>query len=112
MARRVRTAEGADGDRLDGMEPIEIPIEDSLDLHTFQPREVRSVVEEYLEQALLRGFGVVRIIHGRGIGVQREIVRSVLKNHEGVLSYHDTPDRGSTEVFLRVSGSRPDETLH
>ena len=80
----------------------EIPIEDSIDLHTFQPGEIRIVVEEYLYQAIQRGFREVRIIHGRGIGVQREIVRSILSGHSEVLSFRDAPDRGSTYVSLRI----------
>jgi dsDNA-specific endonuclease/ATPase MutS2 len=79
----------------------EVPIEDSIDLHTFQPREVAEVVEEYLYQALAKGFREVRIIHGRGIGVQREIVRKILEKHPQVKSFHDAPDRGSTTVFLK-----------
>jgi DNA-nicking Smr family endonuclease len=79
----------------------EVPIEDSIDLHTFQPREIQIVVEEYLYQAVERGFREVRIIHGRGIGVQREIVHSMLKKHPAVLSFRDAPDRGSTHVLLR-----------
>jgi DNA-nicking Smr family endonuclease len=78
----------------------EVPIEDSIDLHTFQPREVAVVVEEYLYQAVARGFREVRIIHGRGVGVQREIVRSLLAKHPNVRSFQDAPDRGSTTVFL------------
>jgi DNA-nicking Smr family endonuclease len=78
----------------------EVPIEDSIDLHTFQPQEISIVVEEYLYQALERGFREVRIIHGRGIGVQREIVRSILMKHPNVMSFHDAPDHGSTTVFL------------
>ncbi len=84
------------------MEPVEIPIEDWIDLHTFQPREVGSVVEEYIHQALLKGYRYIRIIHGRGIGVQREIVHSILKNHPQVFSYSDTADRGATVVVLRA----------
>ena len=80
----------------------EVPIEDSIDLHTFQPREIHVVVEEYLYQAVQRGFREVRIIHGRGIGVQREIVRSILQKHPSVLSFHDLPDRGSTTVRLKI----------
>ena len=80
----------------------ELPIEDSIDLHTFQPREVQIVVEEYLFQAVQRGFREVRIIHGRGIGVQREIVHSLLKKHPDVISFRDAPDRGSTYVLLRA----------
>jgi len=79
----------------------EIPIEDSIDLHTFQPREIEIVVEEYLYQAVERGFREVRIIHGRGIGVQREIVHSILKKHPSVVSFRDAPDRGSTYVLLK-----------
>ena len=80
----------------------EIPIEDSIDLHTFQPREIQIVVEEYLYQAIQRGFREVRIIHGRGIGAQREIVRSILERHPSVSTFRDAPDRGSTYVTLSV----------
>jgi len=87
-------------------EPLEIPIEDWIDLHTFLPKEVASVVEEYLYQAVRKGFRDVRIIHGRGVGVQREIVHSILRRHPDVLNFCDTPDRGSTLVRLAVdSGS-------
>jgi dsDNA-specific endonuclease/ATPase MutS2 len=78
----------------------QVPIEDSIDLHTFQPKEIPIVVEEYLHQAIVRGFREIRIIHGRGIGVQREIVHSILKRHPNVASFHDLPDRGSTSVIL------------
>jgi DNA-nicking Smr family endonuclease len=80
----------------------EVPIEDSIDLHSFQPREVAIVVEEYLYQARRHGFSEVRIIHGRGIGVQREIVRSILGKHPGVAGFRDAPDRGSTYVTLKA----------
>ncbi len=83
------------------MEPIEVPIEDWIDLHTFRPQEIKSVVEEYLFQALQRGFRQVRIIHGRGIGVQREIVRRILGQHPEVAAFEDAPDRGATLVYLR-----------
>jgi DNA-nicking Smr family endonuclease len=79
----------------------EVPIEDTIDLHTFQPREIRVVVEEYLFQAAQRGFREVRIIHGRGIAVQREIVQSLLRRHPNVASFRDAPDRGSTYVVLK-----------
>ncbi len=82
-------------------EPVELPIEDWIDLHTFQPREVESVVEEYLHQAVLKGYRHVRIIHGRGVGVQREIVRSILQKNPAVISFSDAPDRGATFVALR-----------
>ena len=78
-----------------------VPIEDTIDLHTFQPKEVRAVVEEYLYQAIQRGFTEVRIIHGKGIGVQREIVHSALEKHPDVIAFRDLGDRGSTVAQLR-----------
>ena len=82
------------------MEPIELPIEDSIDLHSFLPREIPGLIEEYLFQAMAKGYSEVRIIHGRGIGVQRNIVHSILKKHLSVVSFHDAPDLGSTIVTL------------
>lgn len=81
-------------------DPVELPIEDTIDLHTFQPKEIPDLIEEYLHQAELRGFKEVRIIHGRGIGVQRSIVHSILGKHPRVISFRDAPDRGSTTVIL------------
>ena len=87
-------------------EPIILPIEDSLDLHAFAPREVRSVVGEYLDQAAARGFREVRLIHGKGIGTQRAIVRSVLARHPAVAEFFDGPPErggwGATVVRLRA----------
>jgi DNA-nicking Smr family endonuclease len=90
-------------------EPFEVPIEDWIDLHTFDPGEVSEVVEEYLFQAVERRFPLVRIIHGRGIGVQREIVHSILRKHADVLSFYDTADRGATIVSLRKPAGVPSE---
>lgn len=59
-------------------EPVELEITDSIDLHAFSPKDVKAVVEAYLEEANKKGFRYVRLIHGKGIGVQREIVRKVL----------------------------------
>lgn len=59
-------------------ETIDLEITDSLDLHAFSPKDVKAVTIAYLEEARKKGFRVVRLIHGKGIGVQREIVRSVL----------------------------------
>jgi len=76
-------------------EPLRIPIEDSLDLHAFAPRDVRDVVSDYLQEAHARGFREVRLIHGRGIGVQRAIVRSLLARHPLVASFAEAPaERG------------------
>ena len=87
-------------------EEVHVPIEDSMDLHPFRPRDVRSVVESYLEEAVAAGFREVRLIHGRGIGVQREIVHSLLSKHPDVESFADAPPGrggwGATVVHLRV----------
>lgn len=81
-------------------EPVEVPIEDWIDLHPFRPQEVESVVEEYLFQALQKGLRQVRIIHGRGIGVQRQIVHRILSRHAQVSAFRDAPDRGATLVIF------------
>jgi DNA-nicking Smr family endonuclease len=89
----------------DADEPVPIPIEDALDLHAFAPRDVPSVVDEYLRAAHARGFREVRLIHGRGIGVQRRIVQALLGTHALVLRYADAPAGrggwGATVVTLR-----------
>ncbi len=86
-------------------EPVPIPITDVFDLHTVQPKEVEAVVEAYLEEANRLGLKALRIIHGRGTGVQREIVRAVLTRTPFVLSYQDAPAEaggwGATLVTLR-----------
>jgi dsDNA-specific endonuclease/ATPase MutS2 len=86
-------------------EPIRIPVTDVFDLHTVQPQEVAAVVAAYLEEAHRLGLKAVRLIHGRGIGVQREIVRAVLARTPFVLSYRDAPPEaggwGATLVTLR-----------
>ena len=86
-------------------EPVRIPITDVFDLHSVPPRDVKPIVEEYLSEARARGFKALRIIHGRGIGVQREIVRSVLARTDFVLDFRDAPAEaggwGATIVTLR-----------
>ncbi|NNF84509.1 MAG: Smr/MutS family protein [Deltaproteobacteria bacterium] len=86
--------------------PTRIPIEDSIDLHAFAPKEVVSVVEEYLEEAAKRGLRQVRIIHGRGTGTQRRMVRSALSRHPRVEAFGDAPPEiggwGATFVMLRL----------
>jgi dsDNA-specific endonuclease/ATPase MutS2 len=85
-------------------EPIEIPVTDTFDLHTVPAREVKAVVENYLEEAHRQGFRALRIIHGRGIGVQREIVRSILSKTPFVQSFADAPAEaggwGATVITL------------
>lgn len=76
----------------DGLVPL--PLEDSFDLHSFLPKDVASAVAEYLD-TVRHKYREVRIIHGRGIGVQREIVRSLLSRREDVATFFDAPpDRG------------------
>jgi len=86
-------------------EPIRIPITDVFDLHSVPPRDVKAVVEEYLLEAHRLGFRALRIIHGRGIGVQREMVRSLLAHAEFVADFHDAPIEaggwGATVVTLK-----------
>ena len=86
-------------------EPVRIPITDVFDLHSVPPRDVEGVVQEYLLEARSAGFKALRIIHGRGIGVQREIVRAVLGRTEFVAGFGDAPAEaggwGATIVTLR-----------
>jgi len=86
-------------------EPIRIPITDVFDLHSVPARDVKPVVEEYLIEAHRLGLKAVRIIHGRGIGVQREIVRSILSRTAFVADFRDAPAEaggwGATIVALR-----------
>jgi dsDNA-specific endonuclease/ATPase MutS2 len=90
---------------MDYDEPLRIPISDVFDLHTLRPQDVEEAVEAYLEEANRLGLKALRIIHGRGIGVQREIVRAVLARTPFVLSFHDAPVEaggwGATVVTLR-----------
>ncbi|HEX9723689.1 MAG TPA: Smr/MutS family protein [Vicinamibacteria bacterium] len=85
-------------------DPVHVPVEDSLDLHSFSPRDIPSVVESYLEAAWEAGFREVRLIHGRGKGVQKEAVRRVLSTHPRVSEFREAPpDRGgwgATIVWL------------
>jgi dsDNA-specific endonuclease/ATPase MutS2 len=72
-------------------DPIRIPITDVFDLHSVPDKDAKAVVEAYLEEAQRLGFRYVRIIHGRGIGARREMVRAVLERTEFVESYRDAP---------------------
>ena len=86
-------------------QPVEIPITDVFDLHTVPAKDVREAVEEYLAEAHRLGYKALRIIHGRGIGVQREMVRGILGRTSFVESYGDAPAEaggwGATLVTLR-----------
>ncbi len=88
--------------------PHRVPVEDSIDLHAFSPRDVVSVVEEYLEAAAAKGYREVRLIHGKGKGVQRAAIRSVLCRHPLVAEFSDASPGaggwGATQVVLRSKG--------
>lgn len=74
---------------------VELPIDGVLDLHMFQPREIRELVPDYLDECRRLGILSVRIIHGKGVGVQREIVRRILERHPAVLRFGHPGDHGS-----------------
>ena len=88
-------------------ETIVIPIEESIDLHLFLPREIRDVVEGYIEAAIEKRFREVRLIHGRGKGVQRNRVQQILASHPGVERFTDAPAHqggwGATIAWLVVT---------
>jgi dsDNA-specific endonuclease/ATPase MutS2 len=85
-------------------DPIRVPITDVFDLHSVPARDAREVVEEYLREAHRLGYKALRIIHGRGIGVQREMVRAILARTDFVESFRDAPAEaggwGATIVTL------------
>jgi DNA-nicking Smr family endonuclease len=93
-----------DGFFMDDAEPVRIPVTDVLDLHSVPARDAQAVVEEYLTEARSLGFRALRIVHGRGIGVRREMVRKVLARTEFVTAFADAPPEaggwGATVVSL------------
>ena len=99
------TEEVEDTDEPDPTEPFKIEVEDSIDLHSFPPRDVPDVVDAYLEEAVEKGFTEVRLIHGRGIGVQRDRVQKLLASHPLVSGFHDAPPErggwGATIAYLK-----------
>lgn len=86
-----------------------LPIDDSIDLHTFHPRDITSVVEEYVNAAHEAGLREVRLIHGRGKGIQRGIVHQALERHPLVEAFWDAPEThlGATIARLRTSIPNP-----
>jgi DNA-nicking Smr family endonuclease len=99
--------EDEDGEDPLGGEPVELPVDGVLDLHSFRPAEVADVVREYLETAWERGIRELRFIHGKGIGVQRQTVRTLLARDARVEAFGDAPLEaggwGATWVRLRSS---------
>jgi hypothetical protein len=92
-------------------EPVIIPFRDVLDLHSIPPGQVRAVVEDYIDEAHSRDVRFVRIIHGKGIGVQREMIRSILSRSTFVIDYSDAPPDaggwGATIVTLKIDDVFP-----
>ena len=90
---------------MDDEEPFRIPVTDVFDLHTVHPRDVKAAVEAYLEEAAARGLKALRIIHGKGIGVQAEIVHGVLRRSPLVRGFRNAPEGaggwGATLVDLK-----------
>jgi hypothetical protein len=100
---------GGDVDPFDPFpEPVRLEITDVFDLHSIPPREARAVVEEYLREARRKGFRSVRIVHGKGVGVQREIVRAVLARTDFVEHFADAPPEagGWGATVARLSAVR------
>ena len=85
-------------------EPVQVPIEAELDLHAFAPRDIPSVVQEYVDAAAAAGLREVRLIHGRGRGVQRGIVQATLERHPRVAEFWDDTGAhlGATVARLRM----------
>ncbi len=97
---------GMDEDPFD--EPVVMEITDTIDLHSIPPKQIKEVVDEYLRQAHARGFTPVRIIHGKGIGVQREAVRAILSQTEFVAGFYDAPGNlGATIAELTAQTPVP-----
>ena len=86
------------------MDPHQIPIEDSIDLHPFAPRDIASVVDEYIRAAHERGLREVRLIHGRGKGVQRGIVQAALEKNVLVEEFWDAPESHLGATVARLAG--------
>jgi DNA-nicking Smr family endonuclease len=89
-------------------DPVRLPIEDALDLHAFAPRDIPSVVEDYVTEAHRAGLRRVRLVHGRGRGVQRGIVQQALDRHPLVIEFFDDPDShlGATIAILTSESVR------
>lgn len=86
-------------------DPINYPIDGTLDLHQFRPNETKDALLDYIAECLRRDILAIRVVHGKGIGVQREIVKSVLSTHPNVVSYRHEEGSGggwgATVVDLR-----------
>ena len=84
-------------------EPVRVPIEHELDLHAFPPRDITSVVHEYIDAAAAAGLREVRVVHGRGRGVQRGIVQAALERHPKVVEFWDDDDSHLGATVARLA---------
>ncbi len=94
------------------MEPIQIPIEDVLDLHTFRPQDIADLLENYFDECIKAGIFSVRVIHGKGKGIQKRQVQRILQNNPAVKSFRDAPPEaggwGATLVQLKPPANNID----
>jgi DNA-nicking Smr family endonuclease len=94
------------------MEPIQIPIEDVLDLHTFRPQDIADLLENYFDECIKAGIFSVRVIHGKGKGIQKRQVQRILQNNPAVKSFKDAPPQaggwGATLVQLKPTANNID----
>jgi DNA-nicking Smr family endonuclease len=94
------------------MEPIQIPIEDVLDLHTFRPQDIADLLENYFDECIKAGIFSVRVIHGKGKGIQKRQVQRILQNNPAVKSFQDAPPEaggwGATLVQLKPPANNID----
>jgi dsDNA-specific endonuclease/ATPase MutS2 len=101
--------DGGDGD----VEVVQVPITDELDLHTFLPRDVPSLIPEYLDECVRLGFRQVRIVHGKGRGVLRRAVHAALERHPRVVGFRQAESFagswGATVVSLKIDNPAPPE---
>jgi DNA-nicking Smr family endonuclease len=95
--------------RSDEPQPTVVPIEPEIDLHSFAPRDIPSVVEEYISRAAEAGLLEVRLVHGRGRGVQRGIVQATLDRHPQVLEFWDEASSHLGATIARLQDSVPSD---
>ncbi|MYH31329.1 MAG: Smr/MutS family protein [Acidobacteria bacterium] len=108
--RDLVVAFGGDFQAMSDEPPHRVPIEAELDLHTFAPRDIRSVVTEYVHAASAAGLQEVRFVHGRGTGVQRGNVQSTLEQHPLVTAFWDDPRSHLGATIASIRPGAPDST--
>ena len=91
-------------------DPVRLPVAAALDLHAFHPRDVKSVVEEYVTAAHHAGLREIRLVHGRGTGVQRGIVQAALERHPLVIEFWDAPESHLGATIVRLGAGKAGRT--